>query len=58
MNQSKGLSGELKPEDKKTTNMTTMGPTTDIDSHAPTNLLKQIEWGAVILSEDRLTVCN
>ena len=34
--QSKGLSGELKPEQKKTTNKPTMGPATDIDGQVQT----------------------
>ena len=33
--QSKDLSGDLKPEHKKTTIRTTMSPTTDIDSQVP-----------------------
>ena len=32
MKQSKGLNGDLKPDQKKTSNKTMMGPTTDIDS--------------------------
>ena len=36
MKQNNGLNGDLKPENKKTTNSTTVGPTTDIDSQAPT----------------------
>ena len=36
MKQRKRLKGNLKPEHKKTTNRTTMGPTTDLDSrHHP-----------------------
>ena len=34
--QSKGFNGDLKLEQTKTTNETTMSPTTDIDSQAPT----------------------
>ena len=36
MKQSKGMNGDLKPEYKKTTNRTTITPTTDIDSQAST----------------------
>ena len=36
MKQSKGINGDLQPKQKKTTNMTTMNPTTDIDNQAPT----------------------
>ena len=36
MKQRKGLNDNLKPEYKKTTNKTTMDPTTVIDSRAPT----------------------
>ena len=38
---------DLKPEHKKTTNRTTLNPTTGIASR------EKIEEGAVILSEDR-----
>ena len=47
MKQSKGLNGYLKPEQKKTTNSTTMSPNTDIYSQEPTRL-KQIKEGVVI----------
>ena len=36
MKQSKGPNGDLKPEHKKNTNRTTMSPTTDTVSQAPT----------------------
>ena len=36
MKQSKRLNGHLKPEHKQTTNSTTMAPTTNTDSQAPT----------------------
>ena len=36
MKQSSGVDGELKPIHKKTTNITTMSATLDIDSPAPT----------------------
>ena len=36
MKQSRGLNGDLKPEHKKTTNRTSMSPTTDFDSQAST----------------------
>ena len=57
MKQSKGFNGGLKPERKKTTNKTTMSPTTDNDSYPPTiwNRLT-LEEGTVIQSEDRPTV--
>ena len=36
MKQSKWINSNLKPEHKQTTNRNTMGPTSDIDSQAPT----------------------
>ena len=36
MKQGKGLNGDPKPDHKKTTNRTTMVPTTDIKCQAPT----------------------
>ena len=48
MKHSKELIGDLKPDQKKPTNRTTMGPTTDIDTYVPTYLLKQISEGTII----------
>ena len=46
MKQSKGFNGDLKPEHKKTTNWTTMSPTTNIGSQGllSCNLKVQAQW--------------